>query len=139
MKLLVKVVSIRRLGIIVSLPNQLLGHIPITRVSAKISAMLESDEANGQHGSRSDDEMSQLAPELSDVFQLGQFLPAIVIAVHSQTSKRQNRVRDELWITSQRVELSTIPSLVNGSVSPENVKDGLVSIQCFNHILRLYP
>jgi hypothetical protein len=71
-----------------------------------------------------------VVPAPSDIFYPGQLLPAVVIAVHSQASKQHvsGNGRDELWRASQRIELSTVPSLMNGSVSPASIKDGAVRL-----------
>ena len=131
MKLLVKVVAIRSLGVIVSLPNQMLGHIPITQISDGYTSLIdsydssnESTHQNGQKPSRHNLNRS----ELSDMLKIGQFLVAVVLAVHPRGAKLYAPdVRgDELLRSSQRVELSTIPSQVNTSLVSEKILNGTV-------------
>lgn len=133
MKLLVRVVSIRPVSLVVSLPNQLLGHIPITQISTKYTDLLDSYEKDDRTSLSGDGEVSQhgsCIPELDDLFKPGQFLAAVVIAVHSRAGIHQIREnsKDELLRASQRVELSTIPSLVNDSITPEHLINGAVSL-----------
>jgi len=131
MKLLVRVVAVRSLCIIVSLPDQLLAHIPITQISSAYTSLLEAEDEVGQNKGDGDDaKMKQSQPpELSEMFRPGDFLSAVVISVHAQGDKPNVRLseRDELLRTSQRVELSIMPSLVNGSLSQEKILCGSVN------------
>jgi rRNA biogenesis protein RRP5 len=131
MKLLVRVVAIRPLCVIVSLPNQLLGQIPITQISSKYTSMLEDEEANADvrdfnaaDGEGHESSLSVLPNMVSE----GQFVSATVLAIHPRGANTHDRPlgRDELLRASQRVELSILPSLVNSAISKENIADGAV-------------
>jgi rRNA biogenesis protein RRP5 len=135
MKILAQVVSIEPLALVVSLPNQLYGHVPITQISSELTSSLESMDVDNEppsdeEGEETDAKASRL-PDLFDLFRPGQYLRCIVVASHAAGTAKAGagagRVRDEVEKSSRRVELSLIPELVNQGVIKTDLKPGFVS------------
>jgi rRNA biogenesis protein RRP5 len=137
MKILGQIVSIQPLALVVSLPSQLLGHVPITNISSQLTNLLESMEEDGDVGSDQEDEnrMESQIPELSEIFQPGQYIRAVVTAVHAPGSTNMDgigRARDETAKASRRVELSLVPENVNNGVQKLDLRAGFVRIRPFS-------
>ena len=76
-KILGQIISVQPLALIVSLPNQLLGHVPITNISTQLTAALEAMDVD-----ESDDEdapAQTAVPDLDDIFRPGQYIRAVEI------------------------------------------------------------
>lgn len=135
MKLFAQIISIEPLALVVSLPNQLYGHVPITQVSSDFTAALESMDADDELPSDEEvegvDAGTSRVPDLFDLFQPGQYLRCVVIAAHAagatKTAAGTGRARDDVEKASQRVELSLIPEQVNQGVVKTDLKSGFVS------------
>jgi rRNA biogenesis protein RRP5 len=138
MKILAQVVSIEPLALIVSLPNQLYGHVPITQVSSELVSSLESmdvDDEPPPDDDDNDDEETEArtssVPDLFDLFRPGQYLRCVVVDSHAagttKTVAGAGRARDEVERASRRVELSLIPEQVNQGVVKTDLKPGFVS------------
>ncbi|GAA6057842.1 hypothetical protein JCM3770_000609 [Rhodotorula araucariae] len=137
-KALCQVVQVRPLELIVSLPNQLLGHIPITNISPEFTARLEkagedsSDEEDSDDDDDSDeddeDKPSKGLPGLTSLFRLGQWLVAVVAASKAGDSKTKlgGREGDEAVRSSRRVELSLEPEKVNEGIAKGDLKRGFI-------------
>ncbi|GJE87565.1 U3 snoRNP-associated protein Rrp5 [Phanerochaete sordida] len=133
MKILGQVMSVEPLALIVSLPNQLLAHVPITNVSSQLTQLLESmdeDEPEDDSDASDDEEgtsMRRRVPELHEIFRPGQYVRAVVTAVHAAGSTDTtgfSRTRDESHKASRRVELSLFPEKVNEGVAKADLKAG---------------
>lgn len=137
MKILGQVMSVEPLALIVSLPNQLLAHIPITNITSQLTNLLESmdkeepedvsDESDDDEGGPS---TRRRVPELFEIFRPGQYVRAVVTAVHAAGSTDTigfSRTRDDSQKASRRVELSLFPVKVNEGVTKADVKAGFVS------------
>lgn len=140
MKILGQIVSIHPLALLVSLPNQLYAHVPITNVSSQYTNMLErmdevhendqSDDEKSDNEAGNDEEEEELStnlkyPELSDMFRVGQFIRAVVTAVHAPGASNipgLEKSRDELVKASRRVELSLSPEKVNEGVPKSDLR-----------------
>ena len=140
MKILGQIVSIHPLALLVSLPNQLYAHVPITNVSSQYTNMLErmdevhendqSDDEKLDNEAGNDEEEEELStnlkyPELSDMFRVGQFIRAVVTAVHAPGASNipgLEKSRDELVKASRRVELSLSPEKVNEGVPKSDLR-----------------
>ncbi|KAF5385433.1 hypothetical protein D9757_005443 [Collybiopsis confluens] len=131
MKIFGQIVSIQPLAVIVSLPNQLFAHVPITNISPQLTSLLESmdvdddEEAEDLEG----DETSPRSkvPELSDLFHTGQCVRAIVTTLYEPGSTDAMglvKSRDETTRASRRVELSLSPSQVNHGLQKSDLKTG---------------
>ena len=118
MKILCQVFSIQPFAIIVSLPNQLFGHIPITQISTQLTERLEElnrdEDAEMEVDNDSDDERQE-PPSLDDMFEPGQYLRAVVSSVKpagTTDGGSSSHARDEIERASRRVELSLVPEQV---------------------------
>lgn len=139
MKILGQVMSIEPLALIVSLPNQLLAHIPITNISSQLTQALETmdDDHSSIHSEEDDEEEDGKAgvPDLLENFRPGQYVRAVVSAVHAQGSTDFagfSRSRDETHKASRRVELSLLPAKVNEGVVKSDLKQEFVRTQVVN-------
>ena len=76
MKILGQVVAVEPLALIVSLPNQLFAHVPITQISTQLTHTLESMDDVEVKSSDDEDEESAPSgvPDLSEIFQPGQYV-----------------------------------------------------------------
>lgn len=146
---LVQVVEILPLELIVSLPNQLMGHVPITNISKTFTKRLEDDldeeeeeeeEENSDEEDEDDDEASATKsskiPALNEMFAVGQYLRAHVVKVlpakSAATSLSSHAKRcNEDYKASRRCELSLEPDLLNAAVNKADLKSGELSLQAF--------
>jgi rRNA biogenesis protein RRP5 len=144
MKVLGQVFAVYPLAVVISLPDQLFGHVPITNISSQLSIRLEAldddddDERNSQRSSADEQDADEneasgkdQLPELLDMFRPGQYVCASVVAVHSAGTSAvmtgiAGRPKDEVEKASRRVELSLVPALVNESIAKADIKPGLV-------------
>ncbi|KAG9314209.1 hypothetical protein JVU11DRAFT_4995 [Chiua virens] len=128
MKVLGQVMSIQPLALVVSLPNQLLAHVPITQITSQLTARLES--TNTVEDEELDDDKSECStqvPDLTDLFYVGQYIRAIVMSAHAPGTTDVvglGRVRDDAVKASRRVELSLLPEKVNMGVQKVDLKVG---------------
>lgn len=138
MKILGQVIAILPLALIISLPNQLFAHVPITNISVQFTEFLESMESQDfetnleEDGEEEEDRQPKLrVPELSDMFKVGQYVRAVVSAVHPHGASDTSgigRSRDEASKASKRVELCLIPGRVNFGVLKLDLKSGFARI-----------
>ncbi|KAF7310754.1 hypothetical protein HMN09_00618400 [Mycena chlorophos] len=129
MKLLGQIIAVEPLALVVSLPNQLFAHIPITNISSQLTALLEKTMDMDEEDETEDDASTAPSrlPELADLFQTGQFVRTVVTAVHapgSTDNSGMGRARDETAKASRRVELSLLPERVNAGVKKADLKPG---------------
>jgi rRNA biogenesis protein RRP5 len=134
MKILGQIVSIQPLAIIVSLPNQLYAHVPITHVSSQLTNLLELIEDDDQQANSNLDEEAinskSRIPDLFEIFSPGQYVRAVVTAVHAlgpSDITSVGRARDDASKSSRRVELSLVPARVNAGVCKTDLRAGFVS------------
>ncbi|EPQ29181.1 uncharacterized protein PFL1_03468 [Pseudozyma flocculosa PF-1] len=139
-RVLCSVLAVHPLAVVVSLPNQLLGHIPATQISHQFTERLQraaeaEDSGDDEDDEDGDEEMAddnarrsaKAIPELRDLFHVGQWLRASVINVHSAgVTKGMGTGREggEYERESRRVELSIAPHLVNEGVSVTDLSVG---------------
>lgn len=131
-KLLGQVVAVQPLALIISLPNQLLGHVPVTQISTHYTQILEAMDDDEDEVSKDDaDEATTLKriPDLSDLFQPGQYVRTVVTAVRAAGSTETSGIgytRDMTLKGSHRVELSLSPERVNEGVQKADLAAGFV-------------
>lgn len=137
MKILCQIVSVEPLSLIVSLPNQLFGHIPITQISSELTTLLEKvEESVDEEDEESEDEddtskQQSEHPDLADIFTPGQYLRAVVTEVHAPGTTDNSgfgRLKDDSQRVSRRVELSVEPHKVNGGIAVKDLTAGFVSL-----------
>ncbi|KAI5124164.1 hypothetical protein M0805_000972 [Coniferiporia weirii] len=131
MKLLCQIAVVHPFSLIVSLPNQLLGHIPITNVSLQLTAALEAANAeDSEVETRSEDDEALPdtgPPDLTEMFHSGQYVRAVVCAVKpvgTTDGRTYGHSKDEMEKASRRVELSLIPEQVNVGIVKADLKKG---------------
>ncbi|KAI0275150.1 nucleic acid-binding protein [Gloeopeniophorella convolvens] len=153
MKILAQVVSVEPLALIVSLPNQLYGHVPITQISSEFTATLEATDMDDEQPSEDEEEDDEgslkrsRVPDLLELFRPGQYLRCVVVAAHAAGTTNNmsgsGRGRDEVEKVSRRVELSLIPEQVNQGVVKADLKPGFTmsasvrSVEDHGYILNL--
>lgn len=142
MKIFGQVIAILPLALIISLPNQLFAHVPITNISAQFTELLERMESqefetNLEEDDEEEERQSKLqVPELSEMFKVGQYVRAVVSAVHppgASDTSGIGRSRDDASRASKRVELCLIPERVNFGVQKSDLKSGfarIILVQC---------
>lgn len=137
MKIFGQIVAVLPLALVVSLPNQSFGHVPITGISPQFTARLERME-DEDFESMIEEEFEDAQnppdsmPELADLFSVGQYVRAVVTTVHAPGATDVSgigRTRDETSRASKRVELSLSPEAVNSNVKKDDLKPGFVSVQ----------
>ena len=128
-------IAILPLALIISLPNQLFAHVPITNISTQFTELLESQEIETNleedDEEEEDNQSKPQVPELSDIFKVGQYVRAVVSAVHppgASDTSGVGRSRDDTSRASKRVELCLIPERVNSGVQKSDLKTGFASI-----------
>lgn len=143
MKIFGQIVSVQPLALIVSLPNQLFGHVPITQISSELTGALEAmdqDQDEDDAGSEEEGPASKsTAPGLIEIFSPGQYVRAVVTAVHAAGSSDltgMGKSRDEVSRASRRVELSLYPEKVNVGVQKNDLRAGFVSSSQVSHGMR---
>lgn len=132
MKVLGQVISIQPLAIVVSLPNQLFAHVPITQVTSQLTERLEStDDVENEEFDDDKSESSTQVPDLTNLFYVGQYIRAVVISAHTPGTTDVaglGRIRDDAIKASRRVELSLLPEKINMGVRKADLKVGYVSL-----------
>lgn len=132
---LAQIISIRALELIVSLPNQLLAHIPITAISSYFTASLQASATKAAAGVDSDQEEDEESddddlPDLSSMFQVGQFLNAQVSSTKTTDVARktlhQSQKADEQYRLSRRVLLTLDPAVCYAKMKKSDLVHGLV-------------
>ncbi|KAG8885477.1 rRNA biogenesis protein rrp5 [Tulasnella sp. 332] len=117
-KILCCVISVKPLALVVSLPGQLVGHIPVTHVSSTYTARLAS----------ADEEENSPLPELADMFAPGDWLRAVVTRVQAPGIKTHvdlgavSLTDDERGCA--RVELTIAPEQVNDGITKADLVPG---------------
>lgn len=129
--MLAQVILIRPLEVIVSLPNQLLGHIPITNITAEYTARLEAlhqDESDSEYEGTSSETGDERIPGLEDLFIVGQWLNCIVVESKALTGNSivGGREGDENVRASRKIELSTEPEKLNEGIAKADLTTGFV-------------
>ncbi|KAK0208872.1 hypothetical protein DFS33DRAFT_480538 [Desarmillaria ectypa] len=127
MKIFGQIMSIQPFALIVSLPNQLFGHVPITNVSSQLTSLLEKTENEDEDDEESNSENGVRVPSLFDIFREGQYVRAVVTALHAPGHTDIvgiGRTRDDAVRASKRVELSLYPEKVNAGVKKTDLVPG---------------
>lgn len=113
-----------------------MGHIPITHISPLFTERLErlqkvQEEEDGENDASEDEDNSfSEIPDLQDLFQVGQFVSAVVTEIRAAGARgttNLSRSRDESVKASRRVELTISPDKVNPGVTRLDLHNGFVS------------
>ncbi|KII94182.1 hypothetical protein PLICRDRAFT_122174 [Plicaturopsis crispa FD-325 SS-3] len=132
MRILGQIISVQPLALIVSLPNQLFAHVPITQISPQLTTALEALDREDEDSLDEEDEAENAStkprvPDLFEIFHPGQYIRAVVTAVHASGSTDASAVgrsRDHTIKASRRVELSLVPERVNAGVQKADLQSG---------------
>ncbi|KAG8721817.1 rRNA biogenesis protein rrp5 [Ceratobasidium sp. 394] len=113
-KLLGQITSILPLALIVSLPNQLMGHVPIINVSPQLTSRLDSVPSRScrSPSPSSSSEEDDNIPLLTQLFSLGQYVSCVVKQVCPPKRERKS------------VELSVRPGDINVGVGIADIRVG---------------
>ena len=140
MRILGQVIEIYPSHVVISLPNQMLGHIPLPQVTAQLTERIEKLPEEGDSEDSEDESEDQAEspeaaakriPELQDIFRVGQYVRTIVCAVHAAGTTASNtnlvKPKNETDRGSRRIVLSTVPKEMNGGLSEKDLVAGYVS------------
>ncbi|CAE6455083.1 unnamed protein product [Rhizoctonia solani] len=125
-RLLGQITSILPLALIVSLPNQLMGHVPIINISSQLTSRLESTPSSSSEAEESEEDEEDDIPSLPRMFKPGQYVSCTVKQVKpaSSTIDFGAKPRDEEEKAARGVELSIRPSEVNTGVGTGDLRAG---------------
>ncbi|KAG9054803.1 rRNA biogenesis protein rrp5 [Serendipita sp. 407] len=141
MRVIAQIAAIGPFSIVLSLPHKLFGYVPIDKISNHISNLLKESNDHGNSSLDEDDtsERDDLSsthespPELEEIFSVGQYVRAIVSAIHPQGTIQPSdsaiplgRPKSEVEKESRRVELSLLPHEVNAGISVKDLAKGMV-------------
>ncbi|BEI83321.1 hypothetical protein CcaverHIS002_0311890 [Cutaneotrichosporon cavernicola] len=122
-----RVHTVLPLHLVVSLPNNLLAHVPITEVSNTLTAALNKEmNAEDEDVEMDDEEDEGGAPELPEMFVPGQYVAAKVLNAFptaSQAFVAQYPVSETTRLAA-RIELTLIPEKINNEVAKPDLTDG---------------
>jgi rRNA biogenesis protein RRP5 len=109
-----QVTDITSRDIALALPNNLVGFVPLTAISDKLTAKIEKlvadQEADEEEDSASDDFDDV---DLKSMFQVGQYLRACVVSTANEALASGS--------TKKRIELSIEPSLTNRGITKSSI------------------
>ncbi|KAJ2905781.1 hypothetical protein MKZ38_004458 [Zalerion maritima] len=103
-------------GLVLSLPNNLIGHVSLSAISDPFYKLVES-EANKENDVDDDqgaEEDDPIFSTLQAMFQIGQFLRACVLSTSEDSLLDRNK-------SKRRIELSIRSDSANTGLEPENV------------------
>ena len=116
------------LHLILSLPNNLLAHVPITEISATLTTLLHKEEASSASDNEDDEDEESGAPDLATLFTPGQYLPAKVLNLYptaSQTFISQYPISETTRLAA-RVEMTVMPEKINAEVVKADIGNGFL-------------
>ncbi|CAJ2506945.1 Uu.00g081310.m01.CDS01 [Anthostomella pinea] len=109
-----QVTEINTLGIILALPNNLTGHVPITAISdvlsAKLAAEAEALDDDVEVGGGDEDD----GVDLKDLFRIGQYLRVCVTSTEEESTATLAKPR-------KRIELSLRPDHTNAGLAIQDI------------------
>ncbi|KAK8849492.1 hypothetical protein IAR55_004826 [Kwoniella newhampshirensis] len=134
---LARVHTVLPLHLILSLPNNLLAHVPITEISTTLTNLLNAEEEamsisdkSDYEGEEKEDEETSIAPDLVQLFAPGQYVPAKVVTLYptaSQSFVSQYPVTETLRLAA-RVEVTLVPEKVNSEVAKKDLEKGFMLV-----------
>ncbi|KAI2630538.1 hypothetical protein GGS21DRAFT_207009 [Xylaria nigripes] len=109
-----QITEIHQLQVVLALPNNLSGQVPITSISDVMSARVTAE------AEALDDDNETDTTDLKDVFEVGQYLRAYVVSTTEESNGTLTKAK-------KRIELSLRPELTNtGLLSQELVENAVV-------------
>jgi rRNA biogenesis protein RRP5 len=123
---------INNMDIALSLPNNLMGFVPITQISEKntkrIEAMVEDseDEEDDKHAVEDDAEKPEADDvQLDGMFKVGQYLRAYVLHAKEEVAVKGPQGEKSASRTRKRIELSLDPKLANTGLTSSDLAVGI--------------
>lgn len=105
--------EINLLDIAVALPNNLIGHVPITAISDSLTERLQANAAKeDEEGDSSDEDEDDI--DLNSLFQLGQYVRAYVVSTIDESAPVSGKPK-------RHIELSLLPTHTNSGMSQQDV------------------
>ena len=106
--------GISPLEIAVALPNNLIGHVPITAISESLTQRLQALQANGEKGDgeESGDENNLDDIDINRFVHLGQYVRAYVVSTIDESVAGKTR---------RHIELSLYPAHANSGLSEQDI------------------
>ena len=126
---LTRVHTVLPLHLILSLPNNLLAHVPITEISSTLTSLLSAEEdADSRMEEDEDEEDSSAAPDLVALFTPGDYYPAKVVQVFPTASQSfvSQYPQTETTRLAARVEVTLVPGKVNAEVGKAELQMGFL-------------
>ncbi|KZT52546.1 hypothetical protein CALCODRAFT_441411 [Calocera cornea HHB12733] len=133
-KLFGRIAAIHPLHLVLSLPDQLAGYVPITHITSQLTALLEKEDATPSASSSAEDEDEDEdavgLPELGSMFSVGQYVRASVTVVRSAAARGTaldlGKPRNDMEAMARRVELTLVPEVVNEGVVVKDIVPGFM-------------
>ncbi|CDZ96721.1 rRNA processing protein Rrp5 [Phaffia rhodozyma] len=127
--LLGRVHSIHPLHLVLSLPNQIFAHVPITHISRQLTERLQASADSASDSDEEDDEDNDDVPSLDELFKVGQYVRGRVSMVYGMgTSSPEGlegwKPKDQIERDCRRVEVSLVPEVVNNGVAIGDLEPG---------------
>ncbi|KAK3333317.1 hypothetical protein B0T19DRAFT_474022 [Cercophora scortea] len=107
------ITSISSLDIAVALPNNLVGHVPITAISDTLTQRLQASAASDDGADTPEDESADDV-DLETLFQIGQYVRAYVVSTEEETAGAIGKGK-------RHIELSLQPAHANSGMSDSDV------------------
>ncbi|OTB07141.1 hypothetical protein M426DRAFT_318169 [Hypoxylon sp. CI-4A] len=104
-----QVAEINPLGLVLALPNNLSGHVPITAISDALDEKIAAEAAEEEEEDAEDDGV-----DLKNIFRVGQYLRAYVTSTIDESTTTASKPK-------RHIELSLRPSLANTGLSNQDV------------------
>lgn len=131
LKVLAQIIQITPIELVVSLPEQLLAHVPITNISTHFTHRLDkvmNDDSDDEDKDASDEEDDSM-PELDDIFEVGQWVRAAVLHVHKDSNTgRVKKEGEELIKASRKLELTVDPRSVNEGLTAKDFEKDFTTV-----------
>lgn len=126
-KLAGMIIQVRPLELIVSLPSQLVGHVPITEISSyytrKLEELAEEEHQSQDSNDRNTDEAENSLKGLNEMFSVGQWIRCSVLKT---TDHPRPKVRvTPLVQSAMRVTLTLDPSHINSGIDKSDLQANL--------------
>lgn len=107
------VCAINALDIDIALPNNLIGHVPITAISDPLTERLEANMAADDEADESSDDNDD-GIDLHSLFRIGQYVRAYVVSTIDESAPVKGKPK-------RHIELALQPALANSGISTQDV------------------
>lgn len=111
---LAQVAAINSLDLVLALPNNLTGHVPITSISDALNERIATEAEGDENEGEEDDDDQDNAVDLKELFQIGQYVRAYVTSTIEETSTATTKPK-------RHIELSLRSDHTNSGLSGQDV------------------